>query len=776
MRNYLPSVLRTHMPLIAALFVTALPATAQTGRIAGLVRNAETGEVLGNVSVAVRGTTIGAKSLSNGSLNIANVPTGRQHLVATGIGFQAAERDVTVTDGGTTGVTFDMIPRDIEFGGVTVSSPRDRSYVSILTSAGTKTSTPLRDIPASIQVIPELVLKDQGAASVDQTIRNVSGIVQSSQSNYGFFNNYTVRGLRQRFLRDGVPDGPTTNGYARSLTDVDHIEVLKGPGSALYGSSEPGGSINLVSKPVYEAPTLVVSQSAGSFNSLRTALDAGGAIVPGTLRSRVSADYSTKEGYRGIGNTTFEVLPMLVYSPSDNHTLTLNIDYRKVDQEADPYGTPFRGTQLLDVSPEFDYHTPFATTTQKMVRGSLAHLWRVGEPATVRTYLTFMKRDLYLLRNSGGAIAPNSDTMSARALREQTDNVTDLLAQIEPIFKTRTGSMDHTILTGMEYSRSRILTHRQTAALPSILNVFAPVARETSRDSLTFKVDNDRDITLNQLGIYAQDQIAISSQFKVRGGMRYDIYGANDIHHTDTLGNNRTDEKLSGQIGLVFQPLTELSLYGGAAHGSLSTVSTESARISEPEQSTQYELGSRTSLLDGLVQLNIAAFFVTREHFNVTVGTEQIPVGKQRTQGIEVDMSGQPTESWGITGNLAYYDAKITNNPADTGAVGKRPIGVPETSGSLWSTYAFKSGFAEGFGFGAGLTYRDAMYLDAHNTRSIDAYVTLDGTLFYRTRLVELQINLTNIGNMVYYRNGVNSGALPGDPRSIQGSIRLNLW
>ncbi len=764
------------MQLTAILMMTAVPIKAQTGRVTGVVRNAETNEPLGNVSVSVQGTAIGGKSLNNGTLTIMNVPAGKHKLVATAVGYQPADQDITVVDGKATNVSFDMIPRTIEFGGVTVSSQRDRSYVAILTSAGTKTSTPLRDIPASIQIVPELVLKDQGATTMDQSIRNVSGISQSSQSNYGFFNAYTVRGLRQRFLRDGVPDGATTNGYARTLTDVDHIEVLKGPGSALYGSSEPGGSINLVSKPVYEKPTLIVSQYGGSFSTLRTAIDAGGAIVPGVLRSRLSAAYANKEGFRGVGNTTLDILPMFVYSPSDEHTLTLNLEYRKIDQEADSYGTPFRGTELLDVPREFDYHTPFSNTTQKILRGSLAHLWRVGEPTTVRTYVTYMKRDLYLLRNSGGSVAAGSDTMKSRALREQWDDVNDMMAQIEPIFRVMTGDIRHTILTGAEYSRSKILTNRQTAQLPSINNVFAPVVREISRDSLTFKVDNDRDITLSQMAFYAQDQIALSGQFKVRGGFRYDIYGAKDIHKTDTLGADRTDAKLSGQAGLVFQPITELSLYAGAAHGTLSTVSTEGGRVSEPEESTQYELGAKTSLLEGLLQVNLAAFHIRREKFNVTVGIEQIPVGEQRTQGVEIDISGQPTESWGITANMAYYDAKITNNPADTGAIGKRPIGVPETSGSLWSTYAFRSGFADGFGFGAGLTYRDAMFLDAHNTRGIDSYVTIDGTLFYRTKLVEVQVNITNIGDITYYRNGSNGGGYPGESRSVQASARLNLW
>jgi iron complex outermembrane receptor protein len=386
-----------------------------------------------------------------------------------------------------------------------------------------------------------------------------------------------------------------------------------------------------------------------------------------------------------------------------------------------------------------------------------------------------MNRDLYLLRNAGGTVTATSDTMTGRRLREQTDKANDVIAQIEPSFMIETGPVAHTVLTGVEYQKSTIAAMRQTASLPNINNILAPVVTETSRDSLKFKVDFDRDIDINQFGAYFQDQMTLTEQIKARIGVRFDQFNVDDIHKNDTLGATRSDGRFSTQAGLVYQPLTEVSLYGGIARGHLSTVSTESARISEPESSTQYEFGVKTMLLDGLLQINAAAFDVTRENFNITVGTEQLPVGAQHTRGLELDLSAQPFESWGITGNFAYSDAVLTSNPADTAAVGKRPVGVPQQSASLWSTYTFRSGMLEGFGIGGGLTYRDAIFLDAHNTRSLPSYVIADMTLLYRARSFEAQINIANIGDLVYYRNGVNSGALPGDPRTIQGSVRINI-
>jgi iron complex outermembrane receptor protein len=659
---------------------------------------------------------------------------------------------------------------------VTASSFRERSYISNVSTSATKTSTPLRDLPASIQIVPALVLKDQGASTLDQTIRNVSGLTQSSSSNYGFFNNYTVRGLRQRFMRDGVPDGPTTNGYARTLTDVDRVEVLKGPGSAIYGSAEPGGSINLVSKATYSKPVLNLMQSGGSFNTLRTSIDGGGPLGD-QIRTRVSAAYNRKDGYRNIENRSIEILPAMTYTPSRDHTLTFNFDYRKIEQDADTYGIPFQGDNVIgDVPLETDYHTPFSNTSQTVVRGTIAHNWQVSDGVKIHTAAMLMKRDLYLLRNAGGTVTTKSDTMSARRLRQQTDDATDMIAQVEPVFSVITGPIAHTILTGLEYTRTKVFAFRNTAGLPSITNIHNPVVRETSIDSLKFVTDFDRDITVSTVGAYAQDQVTFSDQFKARVGVRYDLFDVKDIHKTDTLGDARSDGRVSAQAGLVFQPITELSIYTGVAKGALSTVTTEGARISEPESSMQYELGTKASLLEGLLQLNVAAFYVIREKFNVTIGVEQLPVGAQRTQGLELDLSGQPTREWGITANYAYYDAKITNNPADTGAIGKRPVGVPGSSASVWTAYTIGSGTLEGLGFGAGITYRGDMFFDAHNTRTIPSFFTGDATIFYRMQLLEAQVNVTNVTDKQYFRNGVNAGLLPGDRRSVQASVRVNIW
>ena len=141
----------------------------------------------------------------------------------------------------------------------------ESGYLPRKAMTATKTDTPLKDIPASVVIIPKEVLRDQSAVTMNQAVYNISGVAPVMGGNYGFSDNYVMRGLRMRFLRDGLPDGPSFNGYLRTMTDVERVEALKGPGSALYGRSEPGGVINVSAR--ISAQKIASAEAACAFST-----------------------------------------------------------------------------------------------------------------------------------------------------------------------------------------------------------------------------------------------------------------------------------------------------------------------------------------------------------------------------------------------------------------------------------------------------------------------------------------------------------------------------
>lgn len=645
-------------------------------------------------------------------------------------------------------------------------------YLPRVGTVAAKSNTPIRDIPASVAIVPKAVMIDQGLTMLNQAISNVSGVTQSSSSNYGFNDVYNIRGLRPKFLRDGMPDGPTINGYLRTLSDVERVEVLKGPGSALYGSSEPGGTINLVSRPSFRSTQLTFTQMVGAFNNYNSTLETGGSVSD-AVRTRMTLNYLNRGGFRDIGNNTIEVLPQATIGINDQNELTVNYDYRHIEQDADTYGIPFVGTSILNVPLTTKYYTPFSETEQDIHRVALRHNYFPNEDFVLHVNVAGTARNLHLTRNAG---VTNNDSMQInRTIRDQTDRSTDFVAQVEPTWIVKTGSVSQAILAGFEYVFGDILTYRRTSNLAPIKDIRNPVIPETSFDSLKWTVSkgNDRHIFVNNLGFYLQDQVALSDQLKVRFGAREDIFGINDKHVQDSLSADRSDPRLSYQAGIVYQPIYELSLYGGYSKGYQSTLTTEGSRTIEPESASQIELGEKASLFDGTLTLNAAYFQIVRSNFQVTINGDPQPVGEQRSKGIELDAAARLTDGISLIGNFSHLDAKLTKMPNDTTLNGKTPNGVPANTGSLWVTYYFPASVLNGFGLGIGATYRDKMFFDQKNTQIIPSYTIGNIGVFYRAERYDVQVNVNNFTDVRYYRNGINSGVLPGEPRNITGMVRL---
>lgn len=649
-------------------------------------------------------------------------------------------------------------------------------------STGTKTDTPLQNVPANIAVIPRSIIETQGGTgNLDYAIQNVSGVSQSSGSNYGFFNNYLIRGLSMNFLRDGVPDASTINGYSRSLADVEKIEVLKGPGSALYGSGAGGGSINLISKKPLDTAQYSLTGSYGAFDTYETAADLTGPLIPDRLTYRFIANYYNAEGFRNVGKENFEILPTMKLKLAENHEITFDFDYRDIEVLADTYGTPFQGTSttqrnsLLGVPRTHKYYTPFATTDQRILRYAVLDEIRFTDKFLLRNNFVVLDRNLYLLRNAGGTIAAGSRVMTGRNLREQTDNVTDYLYQIEPVIDFETWKIAHKLLTGFEFQYRDVHASRSTASLSNITDVFNPVIPETNKDALRFTPNFDRDIDAYYLSWYAQDQIDLTEQLKLRLGGRIDRFHTGIKSHLDRTSLRRQDHPFSGQIGLLYRPIDQTSFYGGISSSKQAILSTESTSLNRPEGAVQYEIGNKTSFFNEKLNFDVSWFYVTRKDFLVTIGTETLPVGEQKTQGVDIDAWFEPLQGWRVYANYSFQDARLVNVPVSSGPSvnGNRPTGVPVNLVNFWTTYEVPKGPLKGLGMGSGFTYKDSVFLNQQNTSLIPSYMTADLVLFYRKKWFEFQVNMKNLTDAVWYRNGVNSGALPGDSFGVYGTIRL---
>jgi iron complex outermembrane recepter protein len=663
--------------------------------------------------------------------------------------------------------------------------------------AGDKTGTRIADLPQSVVVLPREQIVEQGGTSLRDAIHQVSGINEGGASSYGFFDRFTIRGLDARIYSDGFPDGDQSNGFPHSINGVQTIEVLKGPGSALFGSGPPGGTINIVHFMPSAVPGYGIGVQLGSFSSWTTSVYATGpTLLPG-VTYRIDGLLQHSAGFRDLESANYEVRPFVAWN-HDNHTTIFALDVRHIERTPDSYGIVYfngaaeAGTPAA-VPNTFRYSTPFSYGNQDFGRATLTDAWWVGDFLTVNNRSSLLYRDVDILRNSGGGtIAPVGGLfqLQARQLREQTDHDTDFTYQFEPVWKFYTGSIFHTLVTGAQVEWQAIDDNRATADLPNISNIFAPVIPETSASSLTFLRDAKHsgmidDLRALYLSAYATDQMDVTDRWKVRLGVRQDhwwegltpqvfVPGRLDLNGNLFLPGvteSRVDTPFSWSAGTLYKILPGLAPFVGVSKSYLTNFNSEStsAGLAPPESGLEYEGGLKISTPDGRFSLTAAAFKILRANV-FTENTATIPIqvafNAQESRGVDADLQVQVTPQWKILANAIAQKAVLTAVPLTPTQVGNWPVGVPARIFNLWTTYDFAIGSIQGFKVGGGLSYNSASYGSTANTTWIPASTVIDTMVAYSSTHWNVQFGIKNIANVTYYTIAQSAGGYVGLPRT----------
>lgn len=649
-----------------------------------------------------------------------------------------------------------------------------------------KTGTKLEDLPQSITIIPQQVVKEQGGTDLKAAIRDVSGVSQGGGDGFGFGDRLLIRGLNPQVYNDGFSDGDQRNNISHSLNGVQSIEVLKGPGSALLGSGPPGGSINIV----HYQPSPILAYGAGvqfgSFDALSSHFYITGptTTVPG-LNYRVDALVEHSDGFRNLRSADYEFRPEFSWSHED-HFVTFSVDARHIEHKADAAGLIYFQGAPIKVSRTTNYSSPFGFANQDYIRTALADVWTATDYVTVTNRFSYVHRSDDILRNGDGSVVVGT-TDTKRQLRQQVDTLDDFDYQLEPIWTFRTGDVKHTLLTGFEARRQMLFANRSTADLPNIANVFAPNVPEASVNGLNFLSDTTHSgfkdqLDATYLSAYAADQIDVTDKFKVRLSGREDwwdtsltpeefvpgrVFQNNQLIEPGTT-YRRIDTPFSWSAGALYKVLPGVSPFVGVARSYLANFNSEAtqAGIHDPESAMQYEAGVKFAALEDRLTLTIAGFNVQRNNVFTLVGDTGV-FNAQKTRGIEADFQVAVTPDWKVVANVTDQAASLTDNPSAPTAVGKQPIGVPLHIVNIWSTYDFAIEGLTGFKVGGGMQYRDKIFGDQLNTETVPAYTIFDAVLSYAQPTWDASIGIKNITDKLYFTNANGAGAFVGEPRTV---------
>ena len=656
-----------------------------------------------------------------------------------------------------------------------------------------KTSTILQDIPQSISVIGHTLSAQQGDLVLGDTVRNASGVIQGGTDGFGFADRFQIRGLEARIFNDGFSDGDERNGIPHSLNGVERVEILEGPGSSLFGSGPPGGTINLVHYTPSPKLGAGMQFQAGSFGLYSgTAYLTGGTGLHG-LDYRIDGMAQHQDGFRSLAAADYELRPVLGLTSSRN-VLLLAFDGRDLQATPDPAGLLYvNHTPITTVGHDAKYSTPFSFGNQTIGRFTGSDVWQAAPFVTVNNRLSYSYRNLAILRNGdGGTIVGTA--LTGRQLRSQHDTINGFDYEAEPVFTFHIRSVRNTLLTGFEAQHQTIVANRATADLPSIANIFAPVIPETSRAGLTFLQDAKHSgfldhLNANYQGLYATDQLDLTSRWKLRIGGRQDFWqtalSPQVFVPGRSLGNgqlieppntfSRNDTPFSWNVGTVYRILPGVSPFFGVAHSNLANFNSEATQngVQAPETGLQYEAGVKIAALNGRVMVTAAAFHVMRD--NVFALVSDIPVfNDQRTQGGEGSVELALTHRWKLNTNATGMHASLTNNPSNPAAVGRRPQGVPDRIVNLWTSYDLPLHGHDTFTLAGGFTNRSSMFADLLNTNSVPSYTTVDMVANFHTHGWTGAFGVRNLGDTRYFTAANGAGGFVGASRSYFGKMQYH--
>jgi iron complex outermembrane recepter protein len=652
-----------------------------------------------------------------------------------------------------------------------------------------KTGTKLADLPSSVQIIPREVLNEQGTTTLRDAVVNASGINTGGQDSLGYFDHFLIRGLNAQVFTDGFSDGDQLGGLSHSLNGVRRVEILEGPGSALFGSGPPGGTINVIHfdpSPVFHWGTTLQGGSYGTLTN--STYVTGPTTIPG-LNYRVDATFSRADGFRDLASRNFEFRPQFSWKTGD-HTLSFAIDARHLEMTPDSYGLIYlNGTPITGVPSTSKYSTPFSTAKQDYLRPTFTDKWDVTEFLTINNRFSYTSRDIDALRNNDSMSATGTHivgvSLVGRQLRNQADVDQFYDYQFEPVWKFFTGSVHHTLLTGFEYQHQIMDTHRSTADLPNIANIFAPVPPEVSPAGLAFKCDATHScdfdhLVANYYGLYATDQIDLTDKWKLRLGVRQDWY-ATELdplltvpgRFTSTgapiiagVAQTRDDQPVSWSAGTLYHLLPGVSPFLGVSKSYLTNFNSENTQngIGAPESALQYEAGIRFSLFKDRVTLTTAAFDVTRDNVATLISaTDTIVFDGQRTKGVEASLDAKITDQWHLLANATLQNAYVTFAPQAPTTVGNRPQGVPAAMANVWTTYKFSIAGIQGFQAGVGMNYRDKTYSDTTNVNSVPGYLIGNAMIGWENANWGVALNVKNFTNERYFVAANGAGGFVGE-------------
>lgn len=703
--------------------------------------------------------------------------------------------------------------KSVELGATNVIDEADgEGSYQVERAESPKYTAPLRDTPRSVTVVPAQVIKDTAAVSLQDALRTVPGITMGAgeggnpQGDRPFIRGFDAQG--DTYI-DGVRD---TGAQSREIFAIESIEVSKGPNSAMGGRGSAGGSLNLVTKKAHLGDSLDGGFTWGSDQTQRYTFD-GNYQLTDTAAARLNlmSHESNVAGRDSVNYDRWGIAPSLALGLGTDTRVNFDFYHMESDDLPDsgiPYGYAIGTTHTAanpDKPDDGGDSSNFYGVENRDFRKTRADIGTItiehdlSDALTIRNTLRHgNSMQDYILTQPDDSKGNVRNGTVWRRINSRVGNTATTTNQTDLFGEFQLAGFKNSFSTGIEFSReesdrsSYTVNTDTTPSSPgnSSTNCTPAMVGATSGyncTSLSNPNSNDPwagSVSRNYLGtettadtrsVYAFDTIELDPQWQLNLGLRWDSFDT-DAETTATSGVTKLSNDsnfVNGQVGLVWKPQENGSIYisyatsstppgalvGEGSDGNPLTAATVNNEL-EPEDTTNYEIGTKWDVLDNRLSLAAAIFRTEKDNARVLVNTNTYEnAGKTRVDGIELSASGQLTDKWQVFAGYSYLDSELVDGGADGDRSGNvtNPVSVnngnelpnvPKNSFSLWTTYQVLPKLT----VGGGAFYVDDVWGNVANTLYVESYWRYDAMASYElSKNVDLQLNVQNLTDEVYY-------------------------
>jgi iron complex outermembrane recepter protein len=784
------------IPFFLLFFSVCFANDEYNGKIVGKVISSD-GQPVAWVTISVKNTSLSAISDESGTFSLKNIKPGTYTVIASYTGFEPVEKIIDVSDEQTSEILFTIKSNAKQLNEVIVDGRRSQNLQPV--TIGKLPVAPM-DLPQSISVINENVIKNQQSQRLSDVIKNVNGVYLSSTRG-GVQETFAARGYRMsndNMYKDGAR---VSASVMPEMSSLERVEILKGSAAILYGSVAPGGIINMVTKkPKFDFGG-DVSIRGGSYGLIKPTFDVYGPLSE-KIACRINGTYESENSFRDeVNSKRYYINPSFLYNINKRTSLLIHADYLKSNFTPD-FGTGSLDNTVIAQLPRntfqgvsWQYNKINQTSATAELKHKINDSWSVHANASYDVY----NRDYYSTERIQAAA--NGDW--ARPLNRIESQDQYLSAQINITGRFKTGILGHTLLGGIDadrdvstnfafdnpkiYDTINILDHSKFLARTDI-----PAASKISQT----------ETPVNCAGTYVQDLISISNKINFLAGIRWSIQKAEAVQTTDlkkdttVKGKPKNDKAFSPRFGIVYKIFTHTALFASYSNSfSVNKGTDVFGNALAPSIIDQYELGIKNDFINGALSVNIIAYRIINNNLAQTAAfaadgvtpnnntSLQELTGQTTSDGIELDISGHPVKGLDVIAGYSYNKMRYTKTPDTKGSYveGERLVGTPANTANGSVFYSFDKKL-KGFKIGASLFYTGDRFAGWNNTKGqaenysrlipVSSFTTVDISAGYTYKKFSLLAKLSNVTNAYNFYVHENYSINPIAPREVIATVR----